>query len=124
MAYDLNLTLAPDPATAVTATVTHTAVDTKTGTPRRGLKARILVSAVSGTTMTATFKVQASSDNTTFADLAPMFTNNVGVVSATGEYFIAVETGGTLGRYLRLVNTIAGATPSFTYLAHMVDSRP
>lgn len=121
MAYDINLTLAPDPATAVTATTTHTAVDTKTGTPRRGLKARIVVSAVSGTTMTAAFKLQTSSDNTNFADTAFLVNANVTAVSATGEYYIPFETS---SRYIRLVNTVAGATPSFTYLAHVVDSRP
>ena len=70
MAQDLNLLLIDCGGTAVSATITHATVDTRTGTPRRGLKARIEVTAVAGTSQTATYKIQTSSDNTNWYDAA------------------------------------------------------
>ena len=69
MPADANVTLLTS-QTITTAGVNGPSYNTLTGTPRRGLSARILYSAVSAATAgcVMTFKQQKSSDNTTFVD--------------------------------------------------------
>lgn len=69
------------------------------------------VGTVSGTTPTLNVKLQDSADNSTFADVA----------SATFAQITATQTAPVLmdvdltkrNRYIQLVNTVAGTTPSF-----------
>lgn len=116
MAYDTNLQL--QASVTKTANFNSAGVDLKTGTPRRGLKARVLVTAVSGTTPTLDGKIQHSDDNSAFTDLAVVL---AGQITATGEYFIPFETS---KRYVRFVATIGGTTPSFTYQVDCGIARP
>ena len=113
MAYDANAVL--QASVTKTASFNSTGVDLK-GTPRRGLKARVIVTAASGTSPTLDPKVQHSDDNSTFTDLAAG-----AQLTATGEVFIPFETS---KRYVRLVATIGGTTPSFTYQADIGLARP
>ncbi len=92
--------------------------DLGAGTPRRGMKASVRVSALTGSDTTAAFKVQHSSDNASFSDLA--FANKPSLTAA-GETTVSFDTD---KRYVRLVATIAGTTPSVTYEAWIVPGRP
>lgn len=75
-----------------------------------GLNAILSVSAVSGTTPTLNVKFQDSADNSSFADVAGgAFTVNN---SIDGQY---LEVPGNVRRYVKVVYTIAGTTPSFTF---------
>lgn len=76
-----------------------------------GGSAALQVSAVSGTgSPTLTVKLQHSVDDAVWADVTGgAFT----AVTAVGGQFI--EFSGTVNRYLRVVSTISGTTPSFTY---------
>lgn len=69
MPADANVTLLTS-QTITTAAVNGPSYNTLTGTPRRGLSARILYSGVSAATAGCVmqFKQQKSSDNTTFID--------------------------------------------------------
>jgi hypothetical protein len=104
---------------------TSTAVDLKTGTPRRGLKARMLVSNYSGASAGHTFTptIEGSSDNTTFVTLStgPVLTTTT--AAQTAENFISFETS---YRYVRLNVTLSGTTgtPTISYLAVIGQSRP
>lgn len=103
-----------------------TAIDLITGTPRRGLKARIIVptaSQVAGNGV-VTFTVDASADNTTFNTIAtsdPPITNSATAV--TGVIFVPFETS---RRYVRvsLANTISTGTAAIAYQADLGLSRP
>jgi hypothetical protein len=91
--------------------------DLKTGTPRRGLKARVLITAIGGTSPTHTFSIQDSDNDSTYATIA-----TGAVQSAVGESFIPFETS---KRYIRLSADIAAsANPSATYQAHLLLARP
>jgi hypothetical protein len=114
LAYDVNLQL--QASTTQTATFNSTGVDLKTGTPRRGLVARLLVTAASGTTPTLDLQVQQSADNSTWYNCAAIPTQ-----SAAGESFCTFETS---MRYVRAKATIGGTTPSFTYQVDVSVSRP
>jgi hypothetical protein len=116
MAADSNLVL--QASTTQTASFNGTGVDLRVGTPRRGLKARVLTTAISGTSPTVAYKVQHSDDNATFSDLAMALE---GQVTAVGQVFIPFETS---KRYVRLVATIGGTTPSVTYAGDILLSRP
>ena len=72
MAYDALLFLHGSSGTLVTSTtsVTGSAVDLKSGTPRRGLVATWRLVSLAGTSPTVDFKIQASADGTTYTDLA------------------------------------------------------
>lgn len=127
MAYDNNLVL--QASTTQTASFNSVGLSLRQpasttgtnigGSPKDGpLKVRVRVTATSGTTPTSTFKIQHSDDNATWADLAyqldPTF-------SATGITFIPFETDKP---FVRLVSTIGGTTPSFTYAAEIGICRP
>lgn len=115
--YDANLTL--QASVTKTSTFSSTGVNLPAGTPRRGLKARVIVTAASGTTPTLTPKIQESADNSTWTDLA--FPVGTDAMSDVGVVFIPFETHLP---YVRLVATIAGTSPSFTYSADIGLSRP
>lgn len=72
-----------------------------------GWVANLHVTAVAGTTPSDTVKIQHSADNSTWADLGTF-----AAVTAAGSQQI---TGtGTVNRYVRVVDTISGTTPSIT----------
>ena len=92
---------------AITATGSGTSVDNAASSANGG------VGFVSVPTNTRngniTVKIQASADNSTFADLIT-FT----VVTSTQKTFQRVEVTGTVARYLRVNYTVAGSTGSAT----------
>lgn len=104
---------------------TSTGLDLRAGTPRRGLKARMLVSAYSGVSAGHTFTptIEGSSDNTTFVTLAtgPVLTTTTAAQKA--ENFIPFETS---YRYVRANVTLSGTTgtPSISYLMDVGNARP
>jgi hypothetical protein len=77
----------------------------------------VSVTAVSGTTPSATFSVQWSNDGTIWADAETpdAFT----ALTATG---VKAKTFQVKGEFARLVWTISGTTPSFTFSATGVTS--
>jgi hypothetical protein len=95
---------------ADTNNATNTAVDNGASTTNGGV-AQIHVTANSRST-SSTFKVQHSSDNSTWADLA---TFTVVTTTATTSERIAVAAGTTVNRYLRSTLTAATGTGSITY---------
>jgi hypothetical protein len=101
-----------------TASFNSAGFDLKTRTPRRGLVAKLLVTAVSGTSPTLDAKIQHSTDNSTWTDLSVTLQ---GQITAVGEYHIPFNTD---DEYVRLVATIGGTTPSFTYEAYIETARP
>lgn len=100
-------------AAALTATGNSSVLDIKK-TDSEGVWVEIVVTAASGTTPTADFKVQESDDNVTFNDVVtfPQFT------TATGRVARKVQSK---RRYLRLARTIGGTTPSYTVTAGIVS---
>jgi len=95
---------------ADTGSATNTAVDGSASTANGGL-AQIHVTANSRTS-SSTFKVQHSSDNSTWADLA---TFTVVATTVKTSERIAVAAGTTVNRYLRSTHTAATGTGSITY---------
>lgn len=93
--------------TAETATANGTSVD-NTASSANGGVAILHVTAASGTTPSATIKVQHSTDNSVFTDLITM----TAATAATSERKTAT---GTVNRYVRATWTISGTTPSFTF---------
>jgi hypothetical protein len=89
---------------------------------------QVNVTAVSGTTPTAVFKVQYSVDGTNFLDLDATNAATASI-TATGQYVIKVFPGiptvaagscnSPLPRTWRLAWTIGGTTPSFTFVSHV-----
>jgi len=72
-------------------------------------------SAGTGTTPTLDVKLQHSDDNTTFADVtAGAFTQVTDVAGTAGVQVKKVNVS-DLKRYLRVIGTIAGTTPSFDF---------
>lgn len=96
------------PWEAQTASGTGTAVDEGASSANGGA-AYLHVTAASGTTPTLAVKVQHSADNLTFTDLITFST-------ATGPMVQRLAIGGTVQRYVRVVWTIGGTSPSFTFL--------
>jgi hypothetical protein len=91
----------------------------KGGTPRRGLKAAVRVTAISGAP-TVTFKIQHSDDNSAFTDLATQL--DASFSASTGTTSIPFETDKP---WVRLVQTLSGGTsPSITYSADLSIVRP
>jgi hypothetical protein len=75
-----------------------------------GGSAVINVQAVSGTTPSLTVKLQHSTNNSTWVDVSG---GSFGALNTVSGKFI--EFTGTLNRYVRIVSTISGSSPSFTY---------
>lgn len=92
---------------AITATGTGTGVDNGAATSNGGVG--YLSVPVNTRNGNVTVKIQASADNSTFADLIT-FT----VVSSATKTSERVEVTGTVARYLRVSYTVAGATGSAT----------
>lgn len=95
--------------TARTATGNGTSVD-QLASSTSGAVAILHVITVSGTTPSATIKVQHSTDNTTFTDLLTF----TAATAATKER-LTVASGTTINRYVRAQWTISGTTPSFAF---------
>lgn len=97
---------------AETASANQTSFDYgATGMPSsEGAVGHLHITAVSGTTPSATVKIQHSPDDSAWADLIT-FTAAVAVGSQRGT----VATGVSIDRYIRSMSTITGTTPSFTY---------
>lgn len=95
--------------TAVTATANGTAVDNAASSANGGVGA-LHITAVSGTSPTATVKVQHSVDNSVWVDL-------VTFTAATAVTSERKTVSGTVNRYVRAQWTIGGTTPSFTFVA-------
>jgi len=94
--------------TAETTTGNGSAVDNTDPTTNGG--AGVLhVTGVSGTTPTLNVKIQHSTDNSVWVDLIT-FTQ---ATAATSE---RLTVTGTVNRYVRAIHTIAGTSPSFTYV--------
>ncbi len=117
MAYDANTILVA--ATTTTTHVTATGLNLVVGTPRRGLKARIIMTSVTGTSPTFIPKIQESADNTTYTDLAYLIGGDT--ITAAGEYFFAFETDKP---YVRLFGTAGGTAPQFIFSADIGIARP
>jgi hypothetical protein len=127
MPRDGNLVL----QTSVTKTTTFNGatLNLPGGTPRRGLKARVIYSAGTTTTSTigVTFSVDVSTDGTTYATSEFSANDNIVVLNTTGgiagELFIPFETSQP---NVRLTATFsAGANgPSLTYFGDVVLARP
>lgn len=102
---------------AITATGTGTSVDNGIATTTQGFVANLHVTAASGTTPSATFKLTDSADNSTFADVTG---GGFTAITTTGQEQI-VSLAGTVRRYARAAYTITGSAPSFT--AYMILAR-
>lgn len=96
--------------TAETSSTNSTYVDDLALTSNGGA-AMLHVTAVSGTTPTATIKVQHSTDHVSWADLVTF----TGLTTLTSSESKIVAAGTTVNRYLRVISTIAGTNPSYTY---------
>lgn len=84
------------------------------GTPKRGLVARVNVTTVSGTAPSLTPRIQHSDDNTTYTDLA------VGsALTSAGTVDIPFITN---KKYVRLATTISGTSPSFVFTCDVGDA--
>ena len=112
MAADVNLAL--QSLTTITATATATAVNIPTGTASRGLNVRLVATAVSGTSPTASFKIQESTDGTTYIDKLILTNpaNNVNSLTAAGQMHGVLQSDKA---YVRLVTTVGGTAPSFAF---------
>lgn len=95
---------------AQTATGNGTGVDLQ---QYEGLVAIVLNSAAgTGTTPTLDVKIQDSADNSSFADVAGAAFAQVTNAASTQKITINAES---VRRYIRIVRTIGGTTPSFTF---------
>lgn len=65
---------------------------------------------------TYTYKLQDSPDNSTFTDISPGVVAPVTVAAPAGQVTVGAFVK---QRYVRLVLTAAGTTPSITYLAYL-----
>lgn len=122
--YDANCIL--QAAVTKTATFNGAAFDLKTGTPRRGMVARFLITsyisaATAGTVFTP--KIQHSADNTTWFDLASYDNLTGGTAAGSVEAFITFETHRQYIRPVMAVSSAAG-TPSTVYLCDLGISKP
>lgn len=126
MATDANLQL--QASVTKTATFNGAGVNLPGGTPRRGLKARVIYSAatnVSGSN-TVTFSVDVSPDNSTWFTGEFQGVDTAVVLSTTAqsaEIYIPFETSQP---YVRLTATFSGAgsTPTITYQGDITLGRP
>jgi hypothetical protein len=118
--YDALLAL--QAAVTKTASFNSAGLDLKTGTPRRGMLARVSYSAAANASgaNSVTFSIEHSDDNATFYALTSAAADviNLSTVAAAGVIGIRFATR---KRYVRLVATFAGAgsTPTITYHADL-----
>jgi hypothetical protein len=104
----LDFGVALQPLSAVTGTGNGTSVDNAASTANGGVGV-IHTTAVAGAAPSVVWKIQHSSDNSTFADLVT-FT----AATAAGKERIEVAAGTTVNRYLRAIRTFGGTTTSIT----------
>lgn len=122
--YDANLIL-QSATTLVSASLNGTGLDLKTGTPRRGLKARFVVdsyvAAATGAVLTPS--IQHSDDNTTFTTLASGTPLTPGTAAAAAIVHVPFETS---KRYVRSVITmsVTTGTPTIVFNADVGVARP
>ncbi len=114
-----------------TATFNGVALTLAAGTPRRGLKARIIYSAASTSAGagSVTFALAASYDaGTTFTDIFYSLPITLSTTAASGEIFIPFEISPTSvanGTQIRLdVQAISGTGATVTYFSDPVLTRP
>jgi hypothetical protein len=121
--YDA-LTVLQAAVTKITA-FTSTGLDLKTGTPRRGLKARFPITNYSGASAghTWTPTIQGSSDNTTFYTIAQAPPLTTTTAAQTAVVFLPFETS---YRYVRAIMSVSGTTgtPTISYSADIGLARP
>jgi hypothetical protein len=114
------------------ATFSGAALILATGTPRRGLKARVIYSAATNASgsNSVTFSVDVSYDAASTWNIdfvAPVI--NLSTTAQSGEIFIPFEISPTSianGCQIRLTATFAGAgsTPTITYGGEITIARP
>lgn len=102
-----------------TASFNSTGLNIPGGTPVEGLVATLRVTTASGTVPTCSAEIEASADNTTYANVGNF--NEGADITAAGEYFCRFQTRQP---YVRLATTIGGTSPSFVYSAHVGQSNP
>jgi hypothetical protein len=128
MASDANVVL--QASVTKTATFNGAGLDLITGTPTRGLVARIIYSAASAASGTDTviFSIDHSSDNSTFYALASGAKDTITLDTTSsapksGEIFIRFSTK---LRYVRLTVTFSSSahTDTITYVGDIVQSIP
>lgn len=93
---------------ALSATGNGTSQD-NSASSANGAVAHLHITAVSGTTPSMTAKIQHSTNNSTWTDLATF-----SAATAVGSQTLQIT--GTVNRYVRASYTITGTTPSFTTL--------
>lgn len=122
--YDANLIL-QSATTLVSAALNGTGLDLKTGTPRRGLKARFLIeSAVAAATgAVITPSIEHSDDNTTYKTIASGTPITVATAATSMVTFIPFETS---KRYVRSVisMSVTTGTPTIIFSADVGVARP
>lgn len=122
MAYDALTVL--QTLTTKTASFQGSAVDLKSGTPRRGLKARVVVTSYSsGTAGTnVTFTIDHSDDASTWYTLSSAVPLTTTTSAQQAVLHIPFETS---KRYVRLSVTMSGgASPSVSYFGDIGIARP
>jgi len=126
MATDANLALQPQ--VTKTATFNGPSLNLPTGTPRRGLKARVLYSAATNASgsNSVLFQIDVSPDNSTWYSAEFADADKAVALSTTaqsGEIYIPFETSQP---YIRLTATFSGAgsTPTITYQGDITLGRP
>ena len=111
-------------ATKVTA-FNSTAIDTISGTSRRGLKARFIVASYSSATAGNVFTpaIDHSDDNTTFTRLAAGTPLTCATATASAVVFVPFETS---KRYIRCALDLSASTasPTITYTVDLGTARP
>jgi hypothetical protein len=131
MPVDANLAL--QASTTKVATFSGAALILPGGTPRRGLKARVIYSAATNASgsNSVTFSVDVCYDGvpTLWTVTSSSVVINLSTTAQTGEIFLPFDISPTSvanGTQIRLTATFAGAgsTPTITYLGDISLSRP
>lgn len=91
-------------------TANGTAVDNGVATTNGGI-AHLHVTAIAGAAPSVTFKIQHSTNGSTWADLGSAFT----VVTAATTQRLTIAAGTTVNQFLRCVVTFGGTTTSVTF---------
>jgi hypothetical protein len=109
----------------VTNSATGTAIDLKTGTPRRGLKARFICYSYSNASGNATVTpiIEVSNDNATWQTLTSGDPLTTSTTAQTNEQFLSFETSKRYVRGSVVFSTTVG-TPACTYAMDIGTARP
>lgn len=111
--------------TTQTTGYTATAIDLGTGTPRRGLKARIRTKKLTASFgITVQYKLQDSADNTTFYDM--VYGTPLTAASASTKTDVQFLNFETSRRYVRAIQVPSDVTStmSLIYKIEIGDARP